>query len=132
VTYLQQHNLSAHRAFVRENAAVANIPETWTEIGYLNVPAHDPGVWFFSIAAVWEFNSTNRSALFRFSQDNGATWGDEFKIEPADTSDVYPFSYLVPRQSQGNASTVRMQARKETAGGVLNTRYCDLSFFRVQ
>lgn len=132
VSYMQQHNLTGHRAFIRENAAVANIPDTWTEVGYLNVPTHDQGTWFFTISMVWEFDSTTRSAMFRISQDNGATWGDEFSIEPHDASDVYPFSYLVPRLSQGNASTVRVQARKETgAPGVLNVRYTDLTFFRV-
>jgi hypothetical protein len=132
ISYLQQHNLTAHRAFIRENAAVPNVPDTWTEVGYLNVPAHDQGSWFFTISMVWEFDITTRSAMFRISQDNGATWGDEFSIEPHDASDVYPFSYIVPRISQGNASTVRVQARKETgAAGVLNVRYTDLTFFRV-
>lgn len=132
VTYMQQHNLTGHRAFIRENPAVNNIPDTWTEVGFLSVSAHDQGNWFFTISMVWEFDSTTRSALFRISQDDGATWGDEFSIEPHDASDVYPFSYIVPRISQGNASKVRVQARKETgAAGTLNVRYTDLTFFRV-
>jgi hypothetical protein len=132
VNNLQAHNLNMHRAFIRENAGVANVPDTWTEIGYLNVATHEPGTWFFTVSIVWEFDSTNRSALFRFSQDNGATWGDEFSIEPGDATDVQPFSYMVPRLSQGAASVVRMQARKETGSpGTLTTRYCDLTFFRV-
>ena len=132
VNGIQGHNLGMHRAFVRENPGVANVPDQWTEVGYLNVAAHEPGTWFFTVSIVWEFDTTNRSAMFRFSQDDGATWGDEFSIEPADATDVHPFSYLVPRISQGNASVVRMQARKELgAGGTLSTRYCDLTFFRV-
>ena len=107
-----------------------DIPATWTEINRLTVDA-PAGTYLWGISITWEFDVTNRSAYFRFSRDDGQTWGAEYAVEPSDASNIHPFFYQFPIEHPGGSRQVVMQARKENNQGVLTVLYSDLYYQRV-
>jgi len=107
------------------------VPGTWTEINRLSVVDAPAGTYLWSVSITWQFDLVNRSALFRFSNDDGQTWGREYSIEPNETTNLVPFFYEFPIEHSGGSRQVIMQCRKEDANGTLEVLFSDLIYQRV-
>ena len=109
---------------------IMNIPNAWTEINRLEKYI-SPGTYVFNFALTWIFTANNSSALFRFSNDGGTTWGEIYSIDPPVTDGQVPFTYGYPIEWAGGDARIVMQCMKESAVGTLDITFCDIWFDQV-
>lgn len=113
----------------KTNSPIA-VGDSWTEINALAID-RPAGLYVWAVSVTWVFDSSNRSAEFRFSTDGGQTWGEAWRLEPSDNTNRHPLFYSFPVQHAGGPRSVIMQARKLSAQGVLTVTYSDLWYQRV-
>ena len=81
-----------------------------------NAPA---GTYSFQFNALFNYNSTGRSAFFNISDDGGTTWV-EVRKEAKDTTDVNSFDYSYPYVHTGGAIDLKVEYRTESNSDTLN------------
>ena len=102
-----------------------DIYETVTQ---LTTPISPIGVYELKLSMTYSLNSTNTSAFFRFSMDGGTTW-NETRKEPKDNTDKLMVDYSFPFEQNANQVVdIVVQARKETAGDIMEIYFLDLVY----
>ena len=102
-----------------------NLPETYTIIATLNVPALVAGTYLLGISSTYQLDTAQKSVFARFTLNNGVP--EEFSKEPKDSTDREAFSYGFPyvHAVDGEFNLV-LELRKEDATGVLDPHFANL------
>ena len=71
-----------------ENVDILTTDPDWTDLMVLDTPDLATGVYALSFSLQFNMDSTNRSFMYRFSLDGGATWGAIYQHESKDKSNT--------------------------------------------
>ena len=100
--------------------------DTYVQVVKLTTPVRKAGVYEYRMALSFKYSSTSRSAVFRFSVDNGTNW-TEFKKEPKDATDIYPVLYGFPKVvASDQPINIILEAKCESSSDTLTVLYADL------
>ena len=102
---------------------------TYAEVARLTTPTRTPGTYEVKLSWTSTLDSTINSQFFQWSIDGGNTW-NEFVMEPQDTSDKYPFTYLFPLEWAGGQFELLFQAKKENQADNMVIDFLDIIFER--
>jgi hypothetical protein len=103
-----------------ENVDITTTDPDWTDLMTLNAPDMDAGSYALSFSLQFNMDSTNRSFMYRFSTDGGATWGAIYQHESKDKSntDVVEVFDIWEHTAIGTID-VRCQVTRESAADCL-------------
>ena len=87
------------------------------------------GIYELRMSMLYSLDNTTRSAYFRFSIDNGATWVEVAK-EPKDTTDLTPMNYWKVVTGISGTMNIIIQGRKENVVDVLYIQEISVSATR--
>jgi hypothetical protein len=110
---------------------VASVQPAYQEIARLNLTNVQAGTCEYKLSVAYNYNSTTKSVMFRFSLDSGTTWF-EFSTEPKERHDESAFFYAFPKEilTSGTDHAFIMEASKES-NDVFVIDFADLMFERV-
>jgi len=120
--------------YYKKVAGSSTTSNTYTQLNRLTVTTPPSGVYEYKFSMTWNYNSTTKSAYFRFSTDGGVTW-NEVRKEAKDVTDNYPVFYAFPyvfTQTGTDDIDLIVEYRTETNGDVLNVSYIDIVAERKQ
>jgi len=90
-------------------------------------PAREAGTYEIKISSTFTYNTTGKSAFFRWSIDGGTNW-EEFSVEPKDVTDKKALSYDFPYEHLGGAIDIRLEFKCESASNTLTVLFANLVF----
>jgi hypothetical protein len=106
-----------------------NIPDTYTPVGQLITPVRAAGTYVLGFSLTWNFDRTTESIFLRWRQEGGA-W-NEYTSEPTERTDDNTSFYEFPDAYPSQAHDIEVEMRKQAAQGILNLRFLDIFFQRV-
>lgn len=92
--------------------------EVYQEVANVEMLGAEVGTYEYGLSGVHSFDQSITSEYRRVSIDGGATW-QETILEPSDTNNVRSESYQFYLQGVSGDLSLIVQARKETATGVM-------------
>ena len=99
---------------------------TWYDIGNIDMLANPHAAYQYTMSFTHLLNSTQHSALYRFSIDGGVVW-TQFEMEQSDKTDIFPFTYtLVKNRFLNQGLHLKLQASKEDAGDTMTVQFADV------
>lgn len=104
---------------------ISNVGEEWQVLAELKTPRREFGAYLFGLSMSWRYDRTTSSADFGFSNDGGKTWFD-FHKEPTDITDVTPFTYFYPFDSDEAIHHFIFRGKKEAGQGDLDIIFIDM------
>ena len=99
--------------------------DTYQSLAQLHLTNQIAGTYQVTFSTTFTYDSTNRSAYFRWSIDNGVTW-EEFNNEPKDKTDKKALAYVFPTDFLGGDIDIILQARCESTSDVLNVLFANI------
>ena len=115
-------------------SGISTTSSVYTQLNRLTVLAPPSGVYEYKFSMMWNYNTTTKSAYFRFSTDGGVTW-NEVRKEAKNVTDNYPDYYAFPvqfNQTGTDDMDLVVEYRTEVDGDVLNVSYSDIVIDRKQ
>lgn len=103
--------------------------DTYSLAARLLTEDRDAGTYSITNSMLYSYDSTNRSAYFRFSLNGGIDW-IEIRKEPKDNTDKLPESYTTTLEHTGGIIDVRIEARCESNGDILTIYKLDIMLKR--
>ena len=104
----------------------------WEDAMVLTTPSRVPGVYEIKWELLFTMNTVSKSAKFRYSIDDGATWSiltREIKDKTNEnTIDIW-FPHLI---SSAQEFKIKVQVAKEVAGSVMKCKYGSIVVKRVK
>jgi len=85
----------------------------------------EAGTYEIKFSITYTYNTTTKSAFFRWSLDGGATW-QEVSEEAKDKTDVRPRYYAFPKVLTAGQKDIIFEAKKEAAGDVMTIDFLDI------
>ena len=99
---------------------------TYQDIAELTTPIRGIGTYQITFSLTFDYDSTNKSAGFQWTLDNGTTW-EQFSIEPKDKSDKKALTYTFPSELTVEAIfNFKMQGKCESSGNTLTVDYANI------
>ena len=116
----------AERLFLFDKRKNINIPDdNFVRLGEIDETL-EPGVYMVGFSVIWNMNTRIRSAIIRWSLDDGANWMLSQK-EAKDKTDINTTTYLFPIEVIANKLVeLRLEMAKETPNDVCNVIFSDL------
>lgn len=108
---------------------IGGTPE-WTSIGSLTRDVKAEEIWMVGMSIAWTFDTTNKSAILRYTVDGGTTWYMS-EEEPKDKTDTRHATYAFPiTYTEDTTLDFRVEVTKEDSGHTLMVEFCDLTLER--
>ena len=99
-----------------ENVDITTTDPDWTDLMTLTTPSRDVGTYALSFSLQFNMDSTNRSFMYRFSNDGGASWGPIYQHESKDKSNTDVVEVFdIWEQTTAGIIDLRCQVTRESA-----------------
>jgi len=99
---------------------------SYQPIAMLITQARKAGTYEITFSITFDYDSTNKSAIFHWTIDNGATF-EEFRVEPKDKTDKKALTYTFPIVRTTDAVfEVGINGKCESSGDTLTVDYASI------
>jgi hypothetical protein len=107
-------DILAHHHEIVEAVDITTTDPDWTDLITLLTPDLDAGVFGLVFSLQFNMDSTNRSFMYRFSNDGGATWSDIYEHESKDKSNTDIIEVFDLINHPGGVLDLRCQVTRES------------------
>jgi len=104
--------------------------DTYIEVARLDINQAPSGIMEYGLSMTFNYDTTGRSAMFRFSTDNGSNWS-YWNKETKDVTDDNIFYYAYPSENSTEQDiNLIIEAKCESASDTLVVKYLNITVDR--